>query len=306
VGGRRRVDNNPLMRRRDLADLTLLAALWGASFLFTRVAAPAFGPVALAEVRVAIAAAMLVPLLMWRADLSELRAHAPRFVLLGAVNTAIPFSLFAYAALSITAGLASILNATAPLFGALIARVWLGERLTAMQWIGLAIGMAGVAWLSVGKGQASAASGLAIAAGLLASVSYGLSASVAKRYFAEIRPLAVAAGSQLAAAALLAPFALASWPERSIRRVDWASAVALGVLCTGLAYILYFRLIARVGPARAMTVTFLIPAFAMLWGGLILGEAITVTMLVGCAVILVGTALATGLVHTPRATLSRP
>jgi drug/metabolite transporter (DMT)-like permease len=289
------------MRRRDLGDLILLAALWGASFLFTRIAAPAFGPLALAELRVAIAAVILVPLLAWRAGLSDLHIHRARFLLLGAVNTAIPFSLFAYAALSITAGLASILNATAPLFTALVAWLWLRERLTPTQWLGMGIGMAGVAWLSVGKAPFSAGGhGWAIAAALMATLSYGLSASVAKRCFSGVRPLAVAAGSQTAAAVLLLPFALAFRPAGAIRAGDWAAAIALGVFCTGLAYILYFRLIARVGPAQAMTVTFLIPAFAMLWGALILGESVTLTMLAGCAVILAGTALATGLARIPR------
>ena len=110
---------------------------------------------------------------------------------------------------------------------------------------------------------------------MLASVSYGVSANVVKRYFTGVRPLSVAAGSQSAAALLLLPFAIVSWPDVPIRAVDWGAGIALGVLCTGLAYILYFRLIARVGPASAMTVTFLIPAFAMLWGGLVLGEAVT-------------------------------
>lgn len=294
------------MRRRDLTDLVLLAAIWGASFLFTRIAAPAFGPLALAEVRVAIAAAMLVPLLAWRADLTELRRHAPLFLLLGAVNTAIPFSLFAYAALTITAGLASILNATAPLFTALIAWLWLRERLTPLQWLGMAIGIAGVAWLSAGKAQfAVGGSAWAIGAGVLASLSYGVSASVVKRHFTGVRPLAVAAGSQSAAAVLLLPFAIAFWPAGALRAMDWAAAIALGVLCTGLAYILYFRLIARVGPATAMTVTFLIPAFAMLWGGLVLGEAVTGAMLAGCAVILAGTALATGMIRVRRPAPSR-
>jgi drug/metabolite transporter (DMT)-like permease len=294
------------MRRRDLVDLVLLAALWGASFLFTRIAAPAFGPLALAELRVAIAAVMLLALLAWRADLAEVRRHAGRFVLLGAVNTAIPFSLFAYAALTISAGLASILNATAPLFTALIAFAWLRERLTPLQWAGMAIGIAGVAGLSAEKaGLGSAGSGLAIGAGVLASVSYGLSANIVKRWFTGVRPLSVAAGSQSAAALLLLPFALPTWPAAPLRTLDWASAIALGVLCTGVAYILYFRLIARVGPASAMTVTFLIPAFAMLWGGVFLGEAVTVSMLAGCAVILAGTALATGIVRARRTTAAR-
>lgn len=285
------------MKRRDLIDLVLLAAIWGASFLFTRMAAPAFGAVALAEVRVAVAALVLVPLLALRGGLTDLHGRSGRFALLGAVNTAIPFTLFAWAALSITAGMASILNATAPLFAALVAWLWLRDRLTALQWLGMAIGFGGVLWLAMSKSSFSAGGGgWAILAGLGATLSYGISASVAKRHFGGVRPLAVAAGSQTAAALWLLPFSLAAWPTTSPSPHDWAAAIMLGVLCTGIAYILYFRLIARVGPAMAMTVTFLIPAFAMLWGGLFLGEQVTPTMLAGCAVILAGTSLAAGLV----------
>lgn len=290
------------MRRRDLLDLVALAALWGASFLFTRIAAPPFGPVALAEVRTAIAALVLVPLLAWRADLLDLKARPVRFLLLGALNTALPFSLFAYAALTVTAATAAILNATAPLFTALVAWIWLRERLALIQWVGMGVGLAGVAWLSLGSSSGDVGGTvLAIGAALVASLSYGVSASFVKRHFTGVRPLAVAAGSQLAAALLLAPFAVALWPAPSISMAHWAAALTLGVLCTGLAYILYFRLIARVGPAQAMTVTFLIPAFAMLWGFMVLDEPVTPTMLAGCAVILAGTALATGLVRLPRA-----
>lgn len=284
------------MKQRDLIDLVVLAALWGASFLFTRMAAPAFGAFALAELRVAIAALMLLPLLAWRADFSELRRMPRQFLLLGAVNTAIPFALFAYAALSITAGLASILNAAAPLFVALIAWVWLRDRLTPMQWIGLAVGFAGVVWLSGAKAEFRPdGTGWAIVAGLVATLFYGLAANVTKRFFSAVRPLAIAAGSQTAAALLLAPGAIAFWPDTNPSMGDWAAGIALGLFCTGLAYLLYFRLIARVGPSRAVTVTFLIPAFAMLWGALFLGETITATMIGGCAVIVAGTALATGL-----------
>lgn len=288
------------MTRRDLADLVLLAALWGASFLFSRIAAPAFGALALAEVRIAVAALLLLPLAALRGGLAELRLRPVQFALLGAFNTAIPFALFAWAILSMTAGLAAILNATAPLFAALVARVWLRDRLTRWQWLGLAIGFAGVLWLTGTRaGIDLEASRWAVLAALGATLSYGLSASVAKRYFGGVRPLAVAAGSQTAAALLLLPFALFAWPAQSPAASDWAAALALGVLCTGLAYILYFRLIARVGPATAMTVTYLIPAFAMLWGVLFLDERVTPAMLAGCAVILAGTALATGWLRPP-------
>jgi len=285
------------MKQRDVIDLVVLAALWGASFLFTRIAAPAFGAFALAELRVAVAALMLLPLIAWRADFSELRRLPKQFLLLGAVNTAIPFALFAYAALSITAGLASILNAAAPLFVALIGWIWLRDRLSPLQLIGLGIGFAGVVWLSGAKAEfRPGGTGWAVVAGLVATLFYGLAANVTKRFFSGVRPLAVAAGSQTAAALWLAPGAVAFWPDTNPSPGDWAAGIALGLFCTGLAYLLYFRLLARVGPARAVTVTFLIPAFAMLWGALFLGEPITGTMIAGCAVIIGGTALASGLV----------
>lgn len=287
------------MKTRDIVDLLLLAALWGASFLFTRVAAPAFGPFAIAELRIAIAAGVLLSLLAWRGGLGELAPNAGRLVFLGSVNSAIPFALFAYAALSITAGLAAIINATASLFGALVAWLWLRERLTVLQWLGVAIGFAGVLWLTGAKTDFRlGGTGLAMLAGLAATLSYGIAANATKRFLSGVRPLAIAAGSQSSAAVLLLPFAIVAWPDSPPTARDWLSVVVLGVFCTGLAYILYFRLIARVGPAKTMTVAYLIPAFAMLWGALFLAEAVTLPMLAGCAVILVGTSLATGLVRT--------
>lgn len=285
------------MKLRDLFDFTLLAALWGASFLFMRIAAPAFGPIAIADLRTAIAALVLLSLLAWRGGAAELAPNALRLLLLGAFNSAIPFTLFAYAALSITAGMASVLNATVPLFGALVAWLWLRDKLTMLQWLGLAIGFAGVVWLSADHASFTLGGGWsAIAAALVASVSYAISGSMVKRYFAHIRPLAVATGSQLAAAALLLPLTVFYFPPVIPSVLDWCALIALGVFCTGFAYALYFRLIARIGPAKTLTVTFLIPAFGILWGTLFLNEGVTSVMLGGCAVILLGTALATQII----------
>lgn len=282
------------MKRRDLFDFTLLAALWGASFLFMRIAAPAFGPLAIADLRTAIAALVLLSLLAWRGGVAELAPNALRLVVLGAFNSAIPFTLFAYAALSITAGLSSILNATVPLFAALVAWLWLRDKLTSVQWLGLVIGFAGVLWLSADSASFKpGGSGWAIAAGLLASVSYGFSGNLVKRSVAHVRPLAVATGSQIAASVLLLPLTLLNLPPAMPSLLDWVALISLGVFCTGIAYALYFRLIARIGPTKTMAVTFLIPAFAILWGVMFLAESVTFVMLGGCAVILVGTALAT-------------
>ena len=289
------------MKLRDLFDFTLLAALWGASFLFMRIAAPAFGPIAIADLRTAIAALVLLSLLAWRGGVAELAPNALRLLVLGAFNSAIPFTLFAYAALSITAGLASVLNATVPLFAALVAWVWLRDKLTWLQWVGLAVGFSGVLWLSADNASFKpGGGGWAIAAGLVASLSYGISGNLAKRYFAHLRPLAVATGSQIAAAALLLPFTFFYFPTVMPGALDWFALIALGVFCTGIAYALYFRLIARIGPAKTMAVTFLIPAFAILWGVMFLAESVTWVMIGGCAVILVGTALATQILSSVR------
>jgi drug/metabolite transporter (DMT)-like permease len=290
------------MRARDGIELVVLAALWGASFLFMRIAAPELGPVALIWLRVGIAAAFLVPVAALRAR-RALRGRLVPIAVVGAINSAVPFCLLAYATLSVTAGLASILNATSPLWGALVAHYWLGDRLTRSRALGLAVGLAGVVVLVWGRASfRPGGAGLAVAAALAATLSYGVAASYTKRKLTGVNPLAVAAGSQLAAALLLAPAALALWPAHPVSPRAWGAVVGLGVACTALAYVLYFRLIASVGPARAIAVTFLIPPFALAWGGLFLGEPLTARTAVAACVILAGTALATGLVKAPALT----
>lgn len=285
------------MKQRDIGELLLLAALWGASFLFMRMGATEFGPLALAALRVAIAAAVLLPLLLWRGDWAVLRRHWKPIAVVGIVNSALPFLAYAYAALSINAGLASIFNATSPLWAALIAWAWLGDRFTPPRVLGLAIGFVGVTWLAWDKASfkpGAEAVGFAVLACLGATLMYGLGASMSKKWLAGVPPLAIATGSQLAAAVMLVPLGLFAWPAQSVTPLAWGAVIALGVLSTGLAYLLYFRLIAHVGPANAIAVTFLIPLFAVLWGGLFLGEQLTPTMLGGGALILLGTSLATG------------
>jgi drug/metabolite transporter (DMT)-like permease len=283
------------VRGRDLLDLLLLAALWGASFLFMRIAAPQFGPVPLMAVRCAIGALVLLPLLAWRGEAGVLRQRPGCFVLVGTLNSALPFVLFGFATLSLTAGFASLLNATVPLWAALVAYLWLAERPSRRQLAGLAVGFAGVAMLVAGRGSiAPGGDVLAIAAALAATLSYGIAAAHARRHMAGTSSLALAAGSQLGAIAVLAVPGLLAWPERSPDASAWAAALALGAACTGLAYILYFRLLNRVGAAGATSVTFLIPVFGVLWGTVFLGERPTAAMLAGGMVILVGTAIAAG------------
>ena len=279
----------------NLLELCLLAAIWGASFLFLRIAAPEFGPLALIALRVGIAALVLAPALRSASARSQLRAKAWPLLVVGISNSALPFGLFAYSTLYINAGLDSILNASTPIWTALIAAVWFQAGLGRQQLAGLLLGLAGVVllvWDTIGAGIAGVP--LAIAAALLAAVCYGFAVNYSKRRLAGVQPLVVAFGSQLSAAIVLLPLALPFWPRHAIAISTWSCVAALGVICTGFAYILYFRLIERAGATYAASVTFLIPLFGLLWGALFLGEKITPTMLAGCAIVLLGTALASG------------
>jgi drug/metabolite transporter (DMT)-like permease len=294
------------VRRVDIVEFVGLAALWGASFLFMRMGAAEFGPAALAAVRVVGASLFLLPLLAWRGETPALRAHWKTIFIVGLTNSALPFLCFSYAALSISAGLSSIFNATTPLFGTVIAVLWLKDRLTPSRVVGLALGFGGVLWLvwdsAITPTADGTRTGWAVVACLLATVLYGFSASYTKKRLSGVPPMALAAGSQLAAAIVLAPLALWFWPAQMPGTTAWSAALLLAVLCTGVAYVLYFRLIEHIGPANALSVTFLIPAFAVLWGALFLDELVGAAVLIGCALILLGTALSTGLLRLPFST----
>lgn len=291
------------MRKSDVLELVTLAALWGASFLFMRLGAVEFGPVALSFVRVVGASLLLLPLLAYQRQLGALRQHWRPLLIVGLTNSALPFMFFNYAALSINAGLSAVFNAATPLFGAVIAWLWLRDTLTPPRIAGLAIGFAGVLWLVWDKaglksGTAGNAS-LAVLACLAATVLYGFSASFTKRYLTGVPPMAVAAGSQVAAVLFLAAPAVWWWPATLPDARAWSYALVLAVACTGIAYVIFFRLIANVGPANAISVTFLIPVFAVVWGGLFLHEQVSMVMALGCAVILLGTSLVTGVLKLP-------
>lgn len=285
------------MKPRDLLDLTLLAALWGGSFLFMRYAVPDFGVVPLIWLRVALASVCLLPLLLLKRQFGALRQQAGALTVMSLFNSGLPFLLIAWATLSITAGLASIMNAMTPVFTALIGALWLGDRLDGRRSLGLLLGLAGVALLAADKADfRPGGSGWAIVAMLLATVCYGFAANHTRRYLQGVPALVNATGTQLVSALVLLPPALWSWPERMPGLGPWLAALVLGVACSALAYLLFFRLIARVGASRAVTVTFLVPVFGTLWGALFLGEPVTASMLAGGAVVLLGTGLATGVI----------
>lgn len=285
--------------------LLLLAAVWGGSFLFVGFAAPSFGPVPLIFLRVSSAALLLVPLVLLRGDFSLLRAHAGKLFMLGVFNSAAPFTLLAYATLELGAGLGSILNATAPLWGAVLSFLLLGEKVARMRAFGLALGFAGVALLVNIRAPIETAGEpdfrlwktglLPAAAALTATLLYAGSALASKRYFKEVKPLVVTAGSQAGATVVMLPLALFLWPTTTPPALAWGAALSLGLACTAFAYVLYFQLIAEKGAAQGLAVTYLIPVFGVLWGALFLGEQVTWGMLSAALMILAGTALSSDL-----------
>lgn len=296
----------PAAHRKNWAiDFVLLAAIWGSSFLFMRISTVEFGPLPTAAVRVAIAAAFLLPLVLLRGLGATLVKNWRHVFLIGMFNSGIPFACFSFALLSITTGLSAILNATVPMFGALVAWLWLKDKPNHSRLLGLVVGFAGVAMLAWDKATfkpdaSGVAPGWAVLACLLACICYALSASYTKRYLTGLPPLVTAAGSQIGATLGLALPALWLWPAKMPGSSAWLALLVVGVLCTGIAYILYFRLIATAGPARALAVTFVVPVFAVFYGVLFLGEAVTLWMLLCAVVIVCGTALSTGLLKIGR------
>ena len=293
--------NSPAHGKPWALDFLLLASLWGASFLFMRISTVEFGPVATAAVRVSIASAFLMPILLYKGLGSQLRQHWKPVFFVGLLNSGIPFACYAFALLSITTGLSSLLNATVPMFGALVAWLWLRDRPTLSRSLGLVIGFAGVAMLawdtaSFKPDASGVASGWAVLACLLACVSYGVAASYTKRYLGGLPSLVTATGSQLGASLGLALPTWWLWPAQAPGTNAWLAMLALGIMCTGVAYVLYFRLIENVGPARSLTVTFAIPVFAVIYGIIFLGESVSWWMLLCGLIIVCGTALSAGLV----------
>ena len=302
----------PHTRRPWVVEFVLLGAIWGSSFLFTKLAVGEFGAVPTAGLRVAIASLCLLPLLWIQGQVPALRRHWKAVFLVGVLNSGLPFACFAFALLYLTTGLSAILNATVPLFGALVAWVWLKDRPAGSRIVGLVIGFAGVVLLASDKaGIKATATGpagflqawgptLGIGACLLATLCYGIAASYTKRYLGGLPSLVTATGSQLGATLALALPTVALWPAQTPGLKACLALVFVGVVCTGLAYVLYFRLIEAAGPARALTVTFVVPVFALFYGSLFLGETITPWM-VGCGlVILLGTSLSAGLIGPRR------
>jgi drug/metabolite transporter (DMT)-like permease len=275
------------MRPKDLAALFALAAVWGGSFLFIRIAAPSLGPLPLAAGRVALAGLAMWVAMRALGQRPALRGNVRKLLVLGAINAAIPFSLIAAAELRLTASLAAMLNATVPLWASLFGVLWLGERITPRRGAGLALGIVGVAvlvgWSPV---ELNVATMLSVGAVLVATCGYGLAGVYTKRQLSGVPATTLTLGQQLGATAWLIVPAATQLPNAHPTEAAVWSLVALALLSTTVAYVLYFHLIASVGPTKTTTVTYLLPVFGTAWGALFLGERITLGMLAGLGCIL--------------------
>jgi drug/metabolite transporter (DMT)-like permease len=267
-------------------ELTLLGAVWGGSFLFMRVAAADFGAAPLVEVRLALGALALSPFL-WRARAHFTGALWLRIAGIALVNSVLPFLLFAWGAERAPAGIGAITNAMTVMFATLVAFLLYGEHISVRRGVGLVAGFVGVWVLASGK-IAGASVGTAALAGATASLCYGFGINFVRRYLTGYPAAAVAAANLAVGALLLLPLALYSWPHHPIAAASWGSAVLLGVLCTGVAFVFYYRLIARIGAPRTSTVTYLIPLFGVVWAWLLLDEPLTLSMALAGALILAG------------------
>lgn len=282
------------MNTANMLRLVLLAAIWGSSFLFMRIAAPVLGPAVLIEYRVGFAAVFLAIVGIILKKRLDLRDNWKHYLVLGLLNSAFPFLLFAFAARTLSASVLSVLNATAPMWGAIIGALWSRQAISGRSALGLVLGTAGVALL-VGFDQVTSrqGAGIAIAAALVAAVSYSVASAYAKTA-KSVEPFANAHGSMWAATLLVIPV-LPFFPAPAEPTIGiMGAALALGILCSGIAYILYFKLIQDVGPTSALTVTFLNPLFGILWGALFLGEVVGWHTILGAAIVITGTALVTG------------
>ena len=286
------------MRRSDFLRLFALAAIWGASFLFMRIVAPVLGALWTAEIRVGLAGIALCLWMLATRQAMPLRENWKTFLILGAINSSMPAVLYAYAAMHMPAGYSAIMNATSPLWGAVMGAMFLGEQFTLRKLAGMLVGVLGVALLvRLGPVQWSAELLLALLACSGATICYAVAGVYTKKLSVKINPMMMATASQVGAALVLMPFLPLAPVQGEITTTVMLVASALALICSAIAYLLYFRLIQDVGPTKALTVTFLIPLFALLWGYLFLNEGITLSTLAGCA----GVVLATWLVvFTPK------
>ena len=291
------------MSRRDTLLLLLLSAIWGGSFLFIKVSVDVLEPSVVALGRVAIGALLLLALLPRGGGVRPLRGHLPPLLILGAVNNAVPFWLLGFAETSLDSGLTAVIQASAPLCTVILAsRMDRTQRVTGVRLIGVGVGFVGVVFLI---GLQTGGELIAAFAVVGVAICYAFSVLFAGRTMRDVPVLQASFGQLAFASLLLAPFGLAQLPDTLPSGEVLLSVLALGALGSGIAYLLYFSIIASAGASRAILVTYLVPAIALIYGAVFLDEPVTIPSLIGLVLILSGTALATGVARARAASLAR-
>lgn len=279
---------------KDFVELIVLGAIWGASFMLMRIAAPEFGIFVMVEIRALLAALILLPFVVWLKQTSEMFTHWRHVIVVGLLNTAIPFCFFAYGSLHLPSALTALLNGTAGIFGALLAWLWLRETISHAAKIGFACGVVGVYLLSYESLNLKGVTLMPVFACLIATFCYGVAICYFKKYLTGAKPLAVAAGSQLVSAVVLLPLVV-MYPVTTMPSLEaWGAVLFLAVVCTGIAYMMYFNLIGKIGASKAIYVGYIVPVFGLIWGSWLLDETISQLMLLGAVVILLGVILTSG------------
>ncbi|MFX3619321.1 MAG: DMT family transporter [Sporolactobacillus sp.] len=279
------------MKFKEAMALIGLAGLWGASFIFIRIASPVFGPLLTIQGRVTIAAIALFIYLAATGQFATFQQRWKQYLIIGALNAALPFTCIAVAELYLPASMSSILNSLTPLFTALVVWGWMKERLSVRKWLGLFIGVIGVGilvgWSVLPLNMETV---MAIIFSVLSTISYSFAGVYAKKVFAGVSPLSLATGQQAGASILLIPFTLANLPASAtdFSMLAILSVIGLALFCTSFAYLLYFYLIENVGPTKTLSVTFLIPIFGILWSVIFLGERLAIGTFIGLIIILGG------------------
>ncbi|WP_324690412.1 DMT family transporter [Cobetia sp. D5] len=288
------------MSASDALRLVLLSTLWGMSFIFMRVAAPEFGPTTLILLRMGIGALVLAPLLLGAGRLRMLWEHKGPLAVLGLTSQALPFCLLALATTQLEAGFTSLINATTPLFTALLGMALFATPIQKQQYLGLAVAFSGVYVLSSNRLDFQlGGDGWFILAALGATFCYGFASNFSRQRLNHLPAPVLAAGSSMMSSLLLLIPGLWMWPTTSVSLEAWGSAIALAVLSTSLAFLIFFRLLASAGATATTSVTFLVPVSALLWGNMLLDEVIDARILTGMGITLLGTAIATRLIRLP-------
>ena len=266
--------------------ITILGAVWGSAFMFIKIATPELGPIALVNIRLAVAGLIFIPFLLQQKYLKHFRSNLKNILVLSVINTALPFSLFAYASLESSSNMLSILNGTTAIMAVVISTIWLKIRLNFFQIMGVFIGLFGIVVLANPDNVYISMKATILC--LSAAFCYALSANYIQKFAYKTNTIVLIGWSLVIASVLLLPITFFNLPSQLPSKNVIFSILWLGVISTGVAFLGYVRLIEKVGAVKTATVAYFIPVFGVIWGYVFLGEPITLQILIGMILILIG------------------